>query len=419
MAQKFLTNIDLNQNQIIKGQFESVAADPTTGNFEGRLIYNSTEKVIKVYTGTAWRKALHAVSSNTTALTSSESNGTVTLTIADAVAGTTSGLLSGADKQKLDNAATAATPNTLALRDASGRLQVAAPSSDNDAANKGYVDAARSGLDVKESVRAATTGDITLSGTQTIDDVVLVEGDRVLVKNQDTASENGIYVVDEDAWARSTDADTNTEVNAGMFTFVEEGTVNADSGWVLTTNNPITLGTTSLAFAQFSGAGQVIAGDGLTKTGNQLDVGGTTDRITVTADAVDIANTYVGQTSITTLGTVGTGTWQGSTVAIEYGGTGATSASVARTNLADTPTAGQTTGTATLARVASQTVGDNSATSFTVTHNFGTRDVVVQVYDLSTYETVVTDVVRTNTNSVTITFSVAPDTGAYKVVVTG
>jgi hypothetical protein len=204
-----------------------------------------------------------------------------------------------------------------------------------------------------------------------------------------------------------------------MFTFVEEGDTNADSGWVLTTNNPIVLNTTPLHFAQFSGAGQVIAGDGLTKTGNQLDVGGTTDRITVTSDAVDIASTYVGQSSITTLGTVSTGTWQASTVAIEYGGTGATSASAARLSLADTPSAGQTTDTPTVARVASQTVGDNSNTSFTITHNFNTRDVIVQVYDLVTYDTVVTDVVRTSANAVTVTFSVAPDASSYKVVVTG
>jgi len=419
MANKFLVNLDLTQNQILNSSFQIVASDPSTGNFEGRLIYNSTEKVIKVYDGTGWRKALHTVSSTTTALVSSESNGTVSLSIADAVAGGASGLLSGSDKQKLDNAASAATPSTLALRDSSGRLQVATPVSDSDAANKAYVDAARSGLDVKDSVRAATVGAITLSGTQTIDDVAVVAGDRVLVKNQGTASENGIYVAASGAWSRSADADSNAEVTAGMFTFVEEGTANADSGWVLTTNNPIVVGSTSLVFAQFSGAGQIIAGDGLTKTGNTLDVGGTTDRITVTADNVDIASTYVGQTTITTLGTITTGTWNGTDVAVADGGTGSSTASGARDNLAETPSSGRTTGTPTLARVASQTVGDNTNTAFSIVHNFNTRDVLVQVFDASTYETVTTDVARTDVDSVTVTFSVAPATGAYKVVVTG
>jgi hypothetical protein len=107
--------------------------------------------------------------------------------------------------------------------------------------------------------------------------------------------------------------------------FVEEGTSNADSGWVLTTNNPIVIGGasgTALAFAQFSGAGQITAGAGLTKTGSTLDVVGTANRITVNADSVDIASTYAGQTSITTLGTVGTGIWQGAVISPSYGGSG-------------------------------------------------------------------------------------------------
>ena len=169
------------------------------------------------------------------------------------------------------------------------------PTNAQDAATKAYVDAARSGLDVKASVRATTTANITLSGTQTIDGVVLIAGDRVLVKDQSTGSQNGIYVVvSGGAWTRATDADTSTEVTPGMFTFVEEGTVNADSGWVLSTNSTITLGTTSLAFAQFSGAGQITAGDGLTKTGNQFDVvTASATRIVVSADSIDLATTGV------------------------------------------------------------------------------------------------------------------------------
>jgi hypothetical protein len=123
---------------------------------------------------------------------------------------------------------------------------------------------------------------------------------------------------------RATDADNSPtgEVTAGMFTFVEEGTTNADSGWVMTTNDAITLDTTALAFVQFSGAGQITAGDGLTKTGNTINAVGTTSRITANADSIDIASDYVGQSTITTLGTVGTGTWQGTSVAGQYGGTG-------------------------------------------------------------------------------------------------
>jgi hypothetical protein len=171
---------------------------------------------------------------------------------------------------------------------------LATPTADTDAATKAYVDAARSGLDPKDSVRAATTANITLSGTQTIDGVSVVAGNRVLVKNQSTASANGIYVVAAGAWSRATDADTSAEVTAGMFCFVAEGTTNADTGWVLTTNDTITLGTTALDFVQFSGAGQITAGAGMTKTGNTLDVAtASSARIVVNTDSIDLATTGV------------------------------------------------------------------------------------------------------------------------------
>lgn len=174
---------------------------------------------------------------------------------------------------------------------------LAAPSADSDAATKAYVDASRQGLDVKDSVRVATTADITLSGTQTIDGVSVIAGNRVLVKDQSTASGNGIYVVAAGSWSRATDADVSAKVTAGMFTFVEEGTANADAGWVLTTNNPITLDTTGLTFAQFSGAGQIEAGTGLTKAANTINVNtASASRIVVNADNIDLA----------TVGTAGT-----------------------------------------------------------------------------------------------------------------
>ncbi len=108
-------------------------------------------------------------------------------------------------------------------------------------------------FDYKNSVRAATTANITLSGAQTIDGVSVIAGNRVLVKNQSTGSQNGIYVAASGAWARATDADVSAEVTAGMMVNVEEGTTLADTFWLLTTNDPITLGSTSLTFAQFGG----------------------------------------------------------------------------------------------------------------------------------------------------------------------
>lgn len=153
-----------------------------------------------------------------------------------------------------------------------GTVTMPTPINATDAATKGYVDGVATGLDVKASVRTVATSNITLSGTQTIDGVAVIAGDRVLVAGQSTAANNGIYVVASGAWARSADANTSAMVTSGMFTFVEEGTAYASMGFVLTTANPITLGTTGLAFTQFSGAGEITAGSGLTKTGNTLAI---------------------------------------------------------------------------------------------------------------------------------------------------
>jgi len=153
---------------------------------------------------------------------------------------------------------------------------------------KEYVDSVATGLDVKVSVRAVSTSDITLSGAQTVDGVSLVAGDRVLVMGQTDSTLNGIYVVSAGAWSRADDADNSPtgEVTSGMFTFVEEGTTYAGAGFVLTTANPIVLGTTGLQFAQFSSAGVVVGGAGLVKTGNTLDVVSANGGIVVNANNI-------------------------------------------------------------------------------------------------------------------------------------
>ncbi len=206
---------------------------------------------------------------------------------------------------------------------------VADPSQAQDAATKAYVDAVKTGLDVKDSVRVATTASGTLASAfdnaSTVDGVTLATGDRIFLKNQSTASENGIYTVNASgAPTRATDFDASSEVSGGTFTFVEEGTTNADSGWVVTNNGDVTVGTTGLTFAQFSGAGQLTAGTGMTKTGNTIDVVAG-NGITANANSVQINTTWAGQAAITTLGTIASGTWQGDTVAAGYGGTGISS----------------------------------------------------------------------------------------------
>lgn len=191
---------------------------------------------------------------------------------------------------------------------------------DNDAANKGYVDGVAQGLDIKDSCVVVSTSNITLSGTQTIDGVSLSANDRVLVAGQSTASQNGIYkVVSGGSWTRADDMATGEDA-AGNFTFIEEGTTNAENGWVCTSDKgSAVVGTNNLTFAQFSGAGQITAGDGLQKSGNTLSAdlksnGGVvieSGELAVKLDASSITGT----------------------LAVGDGGTGATSASAARTSL--------------------------------------------------------------------------------------
>lgn len=487
MAQKFVTNLNLNQNQLINGKFEVLASDPSVDNFEGRLIYNSTEKTIKVYTGSAWRKMLHGITSTgsqSEALTIIEANGAVTIQ-PNLATSSDDGVMSASDKTKLDAATATETANTLVLRDANGRFKASTPSQDLDVANKGYVDAARTGLDVKASVKVATTVAITiatgLEAGDVIDGYTLVAGDRVLVKNQSTASENGIYIASvSGAASRATDADNNAEVTPGMFTFVENGTLNGDAGFVLITDGDITVGTTALTFSLFSVAGNILAGDGLSKSGDVLNINtgvgieihsdalriksdaagaglgydagvlsvniGATTGLEITSDNVGIKlDVAIAGLATTTDGLkiksdiAGDGLTytagvlsrniidlnQGSddtsgTLPVDQGGTNATTESGARDSLAvGGDTGSRTSSTPTLSRKTTQVIGNASATSFAIVHNFNTRLLQVEVFDSATFDTVITDVVRTDANTATISFSVAPDNGAFTVVITG
>lgn len=180
---------------------------------------------------------------------------------------------------------------------------VADPVNAQDAATKNYVDSVAQGLDPKQSVKAATTANIaSLSGTMTIDGIALVAGDRVLVKDQTAQAQNGIYVVAAGSWARASDGDTWAEL-VSAYVFVEQGTTNADNGFLCSVDAGGTLGTTAVTFVQFSGAGQITAGAGLTKTGNQLDVGAGTG-ITVGADTVGLAGQALALHNLATNGLV-------------------------------------------------------------------------------------------------------------------
>jgi len=253
-------------------------------------------------------------------------------------------------------------------------INLGPPSNPNDAANKSYVDAAINGLSWKDPVRMASTAQRALSGLTAIDGVTPLGGDRVLLKNQTAPAENGIWVASSGAWTRATDADAEVELlNAAVF--VSEGTSQADTAWVMTTNAPITVGATGITWAQFGAPASYVGGAGLTLTGNTFDVGAGTG-ITVAAD----------------------------TVAVD-------TATIATRSYVDTAVTGVTK------KYAAALTG--TASPETVTHNLNTRDVHVMVYNGATpYTAVEVDWDAATVNTVTIRYN--PNLGAgYRVVVIG
>ena len=224
------------------------------------------------------------------------------------------------------------------------------PLTDTEAASKIYVDEMVAGLAWKEAAHLFANSNVALTGltnTLVIDGhEALVTADsgiyRIILNAQTTATQNGLYVYTDDGTnyelVRADDALTTDQLY-GASIYVQEGTTYGTSSWVQSNYSATTFD--QLTWVQFSGAALINDGAGLFKEGNTLSVIGTTDRITVTPDNVDIASNYVGQTSITTLGTITSGTWNAEKISIEKGGTGATTASGALENLGLTATAAE------------------------------------------------------------------------------
>jgi len=476
MSRKFLVSIDLNKNELQNAVIQNLATAPATP-LAGQVYYNTADNQLYIYNGTRWEVAGNAVQSGTLAARPAAatvdsgtiyyatdnylfyySNGSAwaqtnqfgTIT-AQTTYGASSGNGSSTDYARADHthgtpALGTATPNAIAgvtgsagsaatpskedhthaftpaadLSMAGFKLTtVGAPSADGDAANKGYVDSVAQGLDIKASARLATTGALsaytftsTAGGTITgnangalsIDGVTPSVADRILVKNETSgnAPYNGIYVVTTVGdgstpyvLTRSVDANTSAEVTSGMFVFIEEGTTNDNTGWVLTTNNPITLNTTALVFAQFSGAGTYSASNGVLLTGSNFTFAPRSGYgLQTGSSGAEIKLATTSGLNLTTDLAVGAGNGISvltNTVAIDS--------------------------SVVVSKYASN-VGDGSATSYTITHNLGTRDVIVSVYEATgSYAEVICDVNHATTNTITLLFSVAPTLNQYRVVV--
>lgn len=229
------------------------------------------------------------------------------------------------------------------------------PASASNIANKFYVDTVAQGLGPKQACKVATTGNITLSGLQTIDTYTTLSGDRVLVKNQGTSSENGIYSASSGPWTRTADMDVWSEV-PGAYTVILNGG-QADTGWVCTATDAGTINVTAMPWVQFSGSATYTAGTGLTLFANQFSITNTgvsantygsassvpvfavnaQGQLTsvtntsiaiaanqITSGTIDTARISGSYTGITGVGTLTAGTWNASTIGVDYGGTGAT-----------------------------------------------------------------------------------------------
>jgi hypothetical protein len=281
------------------------------------------------------------------------------------------------------------------------------PTASGDAATKAYVDAVSEGLHVHAAANVYVAANVTiataLEAGDVIDGVTLAEGMRVLVNGQTTQSQNGIYVVQATGGpVRAADFDTAAEIDSGDFIFVSSGTTYGQTGWVQTLK-PATIGTDAISFTQFSGAGTYLAGDGLTLTGTTFSVDVTPSSGSA---SLEIANNALVVKANTSDGLEVTGNGLGIN-----NGTGLTFSSGALTF---------DTANGYGVRKLAFSVGDGSATSYTVNHALATRDVTVQIFEnASPYAQVEADVEHTDSNNLTIKFAAAPTTDQYRVVVVG
>jgi len=476
MSRKFLVSIDLNKNELQNAVIQNLATAPSTP-LAGQVYYNTTDNQLYIYNGTRWEVAGNAISSGLLASRpaantvdagtifyatdtklfyySDGSTWTQTNAFGSVVTETSYGQSSAdgtstnyarADHTHGTPALGTSTPNAIATGTGSAGsatvpskedhthaftpstnlsmqgfklTSVGTPTSSSDAATKQYVDDVAQGLNIHAASYAATTTNLnaiysngtsgvgatlTNAGTQaafTTDGTTPSLNDRILVKNQTDTTHNGIYTLTtvgsgSTNWVltRATDFDTPSEIAGGDFTFVDNGTTLANTGWV-NVDEVTTIGTDPIVFQQFSGAGTYTASNGVLLTGTNFTFNPRSGYGLATgASGAEVKLATTSGLNLTSDLAVGAGNGISvltNTVAID-------SAVVVSKYAAN--------------------VGDGSATSYTITHNLNTRDVIVSVYESgSPYAEVICDVNHATANTITLLFSVAPTSNQYRVVV--
>lgn len=359
---KIGNGLDLQKTELKNTIIHKLGSAPSSP-VEGQLYYDTTDHVLYQYNGTGWIATDPSkVADGYISLAKLATN---PLARANHTGTQTASTISDFDTQVRTNRLDQMSAPTSAVSMNSQKItNVADPTNPQDVATKAYTDSQAAGIDAKASCRVATTANITLSGTQTIDGISVIAGDRVLVKNQSTGSQNGIYVCAAGSWSRSTDCDSTAEYTTNAFVFIEEGTSNGGTQWKVSTTGSITVGTTSVTWVQWGAGSSYTAGTGIGISGNSIsaDLG---TGLTLSSNSIVPNRTYV---------------------PFRY----------------------------------AQDVGDGSTTTYTITHNLGTRDVVVAVIENSgSYNAIITDWAAATTNTITLTFATAPTSNQYRVVVIG
>lgn len=417
MSITYASPIDLNKLELQNATIQNLASAPSSP-VAGQIYFNTTDKNLYVCenaTGPVWTDLTAQGATYTAGDGLDLSSTTFSLDIKSS-----SGLIITATELDIDT-------NIIAL--------------------KSYVDSVVQGLSPKTVARVATTANITISTAlnsgDSIDGVTLANGDRVLVKDQSAAADNGIYVVAASP-ARAADADSWLEL-VGAYLSVAEGTVNADTTWLNTANAGGTLGSTAVTFTAQPNLNSLVAGDGLDKTANTIDVDSTVARrnasntfigafghvvtqsggSAVTWDiaqngsgvALRVVNNSGSQPAIQVEGSssqaaIKIGSGHGTGPVLDGDGQGQIVNILDGTNADDAATVGQAGGTY------KANIGDGSTTSIAVTHSLGTRDVQVEVFRNSgNYDTIIVETQRTSTSVVTLVFPVAPTTNQYRVII--